>query len=59
MCRNVLIYFNLSLQNKMIDFFYDNLKYPGFLVLGYHESIIGNSAVKYHRKHYYYSKKLL
>jgi chemotaxis protein methyltransferase CheR len=59
MCRNVLIYFNLSLQSKVLNFFYDNLKFPGYLVLGYHESIMGNTANKYHKKHYYYTKKLI
>jgi len=59
MCRNVLIYFNLHLQSRVLNFFYDCLKFPGYLVLGYHESILGNEAVKYHKKHYYYTKKLI
>lgn len=59
MCRNVLIYFNLKLQSKVLNFFYENLKFPGYLVLGYHESILGNEAVKFHKKHYYYTKKLI
>ncbi len=59
MCRNVLIYFNLSLQSKMLKFFYKNLKFPGYLVLGYHESILGNEANLFHKKHYYYTKKLI
>ncbi len=32
MCRNVLIYFNLTLQSKTLQFFYENLKFPGYLV---------------------------
>jgi chemotaxis protein methyltransferase CheR len=59
MCRNVLIYFNLRLQAKMLRFFYENLKFPGYLVLGYHESILGNEANFYHKKHFYYTKKLI
>ncbi len=59
MCRNVLIYFNLKLQSQILNFFYDNLKFPGYLVLGYHESILGNEVVKFHKKHYYYTKKLI
>ena len=59
MCRNVMIYFNLKLQSNVLNFFYDNLKFPGYLVLGYHESILGNEAVKFHKKHYYYTKKLI
>lgn len=59
MCRNVLIYFNLHLQSRVLNYFYDSLKFPGYLVLGYHESILGNEAVKFHKKHYYYTKKLI
>lgn len=59
MCRNVLIYFNLSLQSKTINFFYDNIDFPGYLILGQHESILGNDAMKFHKKHLYYSKKLI
>ena len=59
MCRNVMIYFNLSLQAKMLKFFYNNLKFPGYLVLGYHESILGNEVNLYHKKHYYYTKKII
>jgi chemotaxis protein methyltransferase CheR len=59
LCRNVLIYFNLALQSKEINFFYESLKYPGFLVLGYHESILGNESIKFHKKHLYYTKKLI
>jgi len=59
MCRNVLIYFNLSLQSKLIKFFYNNLNFPGYLILGFHESILGNEAAKFHKKHLYYSKKLI
>lgn len=58
-CRNVMIYFNLALQSKILKFFYDNLKFPGYLVLGYHESILGNEVNLYHKKHYYYTKKII
>lgn len=59
MCRNVLIYFNLKLQSNVLKYFYENLKFPGYLVLGYHESILGNEAMKFHKKHFYYTKKLI
>ncbi len=58
-CRNVLIYFNRSLQSKVIHFFYDNLDFPGYLVLGYHESIIGPESYSFHKHGYYYAKKLM
>ncbi len=38
-CRNVLIYFNRSLQNKVLELFYESLCPGGFLCLGSKESI--------------------
>jgi chemotaxis protein methyltransferase CheR len=40
LCRNVLIYFNQALQNKVINLFYDSLCSFGFLALGNKESLI-------------------
>lgn len=40
LCRNVLIYFNQSLQNKVINLFYDSLCPFGFLALGNKESLL-------------------
>lgn len=40
-CRNVLIYFNSALQNRLFELFYDLLLPGGVLVLGLHESIVG------------------
>jgi chemotaxis protein methyltransferase CheR len=34
LCRNVLIYFDNELQNKVLKLFYDSLPIYGFLVLG-------------------------
>lgn len=39
MCRNVLIYFDKTLQEKTIDMFNQSLRYGGFLCLGLKESI--------------------
>lgn len=39
-CRNVLIYFNQQLQNKVIDLFYESLCTFGFLGLGNKESLL-------------------
>ena len=39
MCRNTLIYFNLSLQNKVIKLFSDSLAPGGILCLGSKESL--------------------
>lgn len=40
LCRNVLIYFNQELQNKVINLFYDSLCPFGFLALGNKESLL-------------------
>lgn len=39
-CRNVLIYFNKDLQNKVLRLFYDSLAPLGFLGLGIKESML-------------------
>lgn len=39
-CRNVLIYFNRSLQQKVTNLFYDSLITFGFLGLGTKESVV-------------------
>jgi chemotaxis protein methyltransferase CheR len=38
-CRNVLIYFNRALQNRVFGLFYDSLSDEGFLALGSKESV--------------------
>lgn len=38
-CRNVLIYFNRELQNKVLKLFYDSLVPGGYLCLGTKESL--------------------
>ncbi|MBS9523879.1 protein-glutamate O-methyltransferase CheR [Litoribacter ruber] len=40
MCRNVLIYFNNTLQNRVINLFYESLCNFGFLALGSRESLL-------------------
>lgn len=40
-CRNVIIYFNSDLQNRVFGLFHDNLNDQGALLLGVHESIMG------------------
>jgi chemotaxis protein methyltransferase CheR len=39
-CRNVLIYFDSELQNRVHDLFYNSLSQGGFLGLGSKESIV-------------------
>ncbi len=45
-CRNVLIYFNQQLQNKVINLFYDSLCPLGFLGLGNKESLLFSDSRK-------------
>lgn len=46
-CRNVLIYFNQQLQNKVINLFYESLCSFGFLGLGNKESLLFSEKRKY------------
>jgi len=57
MCRNVIIYFNYGLQNKIFELFHSNLRNDGFLMLGLHESILGPYATKFEKRGYYYLRK--
>ena len=41
-CRNVLIYFNQGLQEKVFQLFYESLGMFGFLALGSKESMIAS-----------------
>jgi chemotaxis protein methyltransferase CheR len=42
-CRNVLIYFNRALQEKVFSLFYESLSMFGFLALGSKESMISSN----------------
>ena len=39
LCRNVLIYFNRTLQNRVLTLFHNSLRHNGFLCLGSSETI--------------------
>jgi len=56
-CRNVLIYFNHELQNKLFDFFYENLKADGLLIIGRHEGMLGLISNKFKKEESIYKKK--
>ena len=56
-CRNVIIYFNYDLQNKVFKLFLDNINPGGCLVLGVHESILGPFASRFEKKYQAYFKK--
>lgn len=52
LCRNVLIYFSLALQEKVLEVFYKSLDRNGFLVLGKSEGMFFNSAQSYFTRFY-------
>ena len=58
-CRNVLIYFDTSLQKKLLPMFHYGLKPTGFLILGASETV-GDFANLFHlvdRRHKIYTKQ--
>ena len=55
-CRNVIIYFNTELQNRVINLFYQNLVNDGGLILGIHESILGPYTSYFEKKNNCYYK---
>jgi chemotaxis protein methyltransferase CheR len=58
-CRNVIIYFNAELQNRVFELFHKNLNEYGSLLLGVHESIMGSYTKKFIRKDPFYYKALV
>lgn len=56
-CRNVVIYFNYELQNKVFKLFYDAMKPGGSLLLGVHETILGPVSNFFIKKSQVYYKK--
>ncbi len=56
-CRNVLIYFNNDLQQRVVKFFRDNLFDGGSLIIGKHEGIIGYSATLFDKYENIFIKK--
>ncbi len=56
-CRNVLIYFNHELQNKVIHSFYKLLNTNGVLIIGRHEGLLGPIASRFIKKDTIYIKK--
>jgi chemotaxis protein methyltransferase CheR len=57
MCRNVIIYFNYNLQNKVFNLFYQNLYEKGYMVLGMHETILGPHSTEFEKRDQVYMKK--
>ncbi len=58
-CRNVIIYFNYELQNKVLGMFHRNMPDNSCLVLGLHESIIGPCSSMFEKQDHFYVKRKL
>jgi chemotaxis protein methyltransferase CheR len=56
LCRNVIIYFNYNLQNRVFELYHQNLYDNGCMVLGLHETILGMHASKFTKKGHAYFK---
>lgn len=57
LCRNVLIYFNFELQNRIFEFFHNSMFDGGYMILGMHESMLGPITSKFEKKGLMYRKK--
>ncbi len=57
MCRNVLIYFDHNLQDKIFRMFHSSLNDNGVLVIGKHESILSSIQRKFNRTDSIYMNK--
>ncbi|RLD78909.1 MAG: protein-glutamate O-methyltransferase CheR [Bacteroidetes bacterium] len=57
-CRNVLIYFNHQLQNKLFEFFYENINDDGALIIGRHEGMLGQISGKFKKIESIYLKNI-
>ncbi|MBK3516264.1 CheR family methyltransferase [Carboxylicivirga marina] len=55
-CRNVLIYFNASLQSKIYQMFHNQLYPKGSMILGNHESLTGFYKTKFLKNGPLYTK---
>ena len=61
LCRNVLIYFNRTLQNRVLSIFRDSLPHNGFLCLGSKETVqfseVGDDFIEFAAKEKIYQCK--
>jgi len=53
-CRNVIIYFNYELQNRVLRLYHRSMRDNGCLILGLHESIIGPCSKLFSKQENYY-----
>lgn len=57
LCRNVVIYFNSTLQDAVFKLFGEKLNISSFLLLGLHESILGSSSIMFEKRDIGYIKR--
>lgn len=61
LCRNVMIYFDITLQKKVLEHFYNSLDEGGFLVMGKSEGMLLNEGYEhfadYNENHRIYRRK--
>lgn len=57
LCRNVIIYFNYNLQNRVFNLFQNSLYQGGYLLLGMHETILGPQTTNFEKRDQVYIKK--
>jgi chemotaxis protein methyltransferase CheR len=57
LCRNVIIYFNYNLQNRVFSLFQNSLYQGGYLLLGMHETILGPMTSNFDKRDQVYIKK--
>lgn len=55
-CRNVLIYFNVGLQDRIVKLYHEHMFDGGFLVLGAHENLSGFFKTKFVRESHVYKR---
>jgi chemotaxis protein methyltransferase CheR len=55
-CRNVLIYFNIELQMRILKMLHDQMVTGGILILGNHESVTGFFKTKFTKKDSFFVK---
>ncbi len=56
-CRNVLIYFNHELQNRIFENFHKSMHQGGTLIIGRHEGILGEIGSEFEKYGTIYIKK--
>ncbi|HRS18001.1 MAG TPA: CheR family methyltransferase [Bacteroidales bacterium] len=56
LCRNVLIYFNNSLQKRVFEYFYNHMNSDAYLILGMQESMAWFMNSMFEKKGLFYKK---